>query len=67
MANAAPSGRILECGIYQTDFGYEARMGYGDDLLGSRLGPDIERARVYAARLHFDVAKNPKFSDVQLD
>ena len=36
MANAAPSGRILECGIYKSEFGYEARMGYGENLLASQ-------------------------------
>jgi hypothetical protein len=47
----APSGRVLECGIYRTDFGYEARMGYSiDDLL--------------AVNLHDDAARSPKFTDI---
>ena len=60
----APSGRILECGIYRTDFGYEARMGYGENLLASQYAPDIENARGSALRFHKDASKNPKFSEV---
>ena len=64
MANAAPSGRILECGIYKSEFGYEARMGYGENLLASHYAMDIENARAYALRFHDDAAQNPKFSDL---
>ena len=60
----APSGRILECRIYQTEFGYEARMGYGENLLASQYAPDIEGARGHAASFHDDAARNTMFSDV---
>jgi hypothetical protein len=32
----SPTGRILECGIYRTDAGFEARMGYGEQLCWRR-------------------------------
>jgi hypothetical protein len=61
----APSGRVLECGIYRTDFGYEARMGYSiDDLLASHRAADIEGARTHAVNLHDDAARSPKFTDI---
>jgi len=62
----APSGRILECGVYQTDFGYEARMGYGENLLASQYAQDIENARAYALRFHGDASQNPRFVDIPL-
>jgi hypothetical protein len=43
----APSGKVLECGIYRTATpGVEVRCGYGeDDLLRSQLAPEIGTAR----------------------
>jgi len=41
----APSGRILEDGSYKSEFGYEARMGDGDNLLAFQYAMDIENAR----------------------
>jgi hypothetical protein len=63
----SPTGRILECGIYQNIYGYEARVGYGDNLLVSQFAKDIENARAYVLRFHDDAAKNPKFPDVPND
>ena len=62
----APSGRILQCAIYQTDFGFEARMGYGENLLASQYAQDIENARAYALLFHDDAAKNPRFLPVSV-
>lgn len=47
-----PSGRALSCGLYAHPRGVEARCGYRDedDLLYSRLEPDIDVARRRAAQ-----------------
>lgn len=47
----APSARILECEVYQNDFGDEARMGYSEQLLASHRGPTVEDARRQAEML----------------
>ena len=45
---ALPTGREVVCGIFQTDSGLEVRAGYRDDLLQSRLCPDLHSAREVA-------------------
>lgn len=44
----APSGRVLSCGIYQTDAGLETRAGYGEDLLRSQFARQMDAARAVA-------------------
>ena len=45
----SPRGRVLSCGIYQTDAGLETRAGYDDDLLRSQYAAQIGTAREQAA------------------
>jgi hypothetical protein len=45
---ANPQGRVLSCGIYQTDVGLETRAGYGDDLLRSQFAREVGVARAVA-------------------
>jgi len=61
----APSGRILACGIYDTDApGLEVRCGYGDDLLYSRRVADMEAARTEAEELRTTVLAKGGFTEV---
>jgi len=45
----SPRGRVLSCGIYQTDAGLETRAGYGDNLIRSQYAAQIGTAREPAA------------------
>lgn len=58
----APSGRILECGIYLTAAGFEARMGYGDNLLASQFARTLPIAREHADGFRVATAANPRFT-----
>jgi hypothetical protein len=63
-ARGRRAGAFSSAGFYQTDFGYAARTGYGENLLASQYAMDIENARAYALQFHDDAAKNPRFSEV---
>lgn len=64
----APSGRILECGIYLTDAGTEVRTGYekADDLLDSHLAVGIASARAYADELRQGVRARGGFQQLSV-
>jgi len=59
----APSGRILTCGVYETDVGLEIRVGYGDDLLYSQRVV-AEDASDKAEELRLAVLAKGGFTDV---
>ena len=40
-----PTGLILECGIYRTASGFEARIGYEEKRLASQSSPDLSTVR----------------------
>jgi hypothetical protein len=59
----SPSGKILQCGIYRTPYGYEARMGYGDPhLIASQYCLTIELAREYAENFRVMVVEHSRFT-----
>jgi hypothetical protein len=58
----APSGRILECGIYLTDAGFEVRMGYSiNDPLATQYALTLDLARRNAETFREATEANPKF------
>lgn len=61
----APSGRTLACGIYAIGApGLEVRVGYGDeDLLYSKIEPEIASARELAAALRATVIDKGGFKE----
>lgn len=60
----APSGRVLSCGLYQTDVGLEVRVGYSElDLLYSKR-VTAEDARDVAEELRLAVVAKGGFSEV---
>jgi hypothetical protein len=63
----SPSGRVLECGIYRTAAGLEARMGYGEQLLASQYALDIGTAREAAERFRQAVSENERFEPLPLE
>ena len=52
----APSGRILEDGIYESEFGYEKRMGYGENPLVSQYAMTSRTS----ARMRSDSTTTPR-------
>jgi hypothetical protein len=60
----SPTGRILEYGIYRTDAGLEARMGYGEQLLASQYTSDVDIARATAQVWREALLENPKFQEL---
>ncbi|MEO8755990.1 MAG: hypothetical protein ABI624_25305 [Casimicrobiaceae bacterium] len=60
----APSGRVLTCGIYLTDYGFEVRCGYGEDLLFSRRVKDVPAAEVEADALKATVNDKGTFTEL---
>lgn len=59
----APSGRVLECGIYLTTAGFEVRVGYHvDDPLATQYALTLDLARRNAETFREATAANPRFS-----
>jgi hypothetical protein len=60
----APSGKVLTCGVYRTAAGFEARMGYGEQLVASHFSRDVEIARENAEGFRQAMLLNPKFEEL---
>jgi hypothetical protein len=61
-----PSGRVLECAVYQTNGGLEVRAGYGpEDALYTMRVIDEADARERAARLREAVTEAEGFDELQ--
>jgi len=64
----APSGRILECGIYLTDAGFEVRVGYSIyDPLATQYALTLDLARRNAETFRLATTANPRFEPLPGD
>jgi hypothetical protein len=62
-----PSGKVLACGIYQTDGVFEVRVSYpNDDLLRSVYATDIDTARELAKAWKQLVLAKGNFTELPL-
>ena len=67
MQSLQKSTRILDCGIYRTDTGFEVCTGYGpEDLLHSKLFTEIEDARDCAEEFRQTVIATGGFQELPL-